>query len=148
MIGAIAPESSATGHVAPGREGGYPSAPLPATRMAQVLSESQCLVVLCTAPDDAVAESLARTLVAERLAACVNRLPGLVSNYRWEGRVEEDAEVLLLVKSTAEQLDALCARITALHPYELPEILAVPVLGGLDTYLAWVRESVAGPSSS
>ena len=114
--------------------------------MAQVLSESQCLVVFCTAPDEAVAQALARALVEERLAACVNRLPGIVSSYRWEGRVEEDAEVLLLVKSTAERLEALCERIRALHPYELPEIVAVPVLGGLDAYLAWVRESVAGPT--
>ena len=110
------------------------------------MTEPQCIVVLCTCPEGEPAERVARALVEEGLAACVNRIPGVLSNFRWEGRVEEDRETLLLVKSTAACLDALRARIVALHPYELPEVVAVPVSGGLEAYLDWVRSSVAGAS--
>ena len=112
------------------------------------MTEPQCIVVLCTAPEDDTAGRIARALVAEGLAACVNRLPGVVSNFRWEGRVEEEREMLLLIKSTAARLAELSARIRALHPYELPEIVAVPVSGGLEPYLDWVRSSVAGAPGS
>lgn len=136
--------------MARGRGRGYAWTP-PATRTQTQVTESQtespadqeAVVVLCTAPDDGPAETLARMLVQERLAACVNRIPGVVSNFRWEGRVEEDREVLLVIKSTRGRLAALTARIKALHPYELPEVVAVPVIGGLDAYLGWVRDSVA-----
>jgi periplasmic divalent cation tolerance protein len=112
------------------------------------VSERKCLVVLCTCPDGAPAARLAETLVGDGLAACVNRLPGVVSNFRWEGRVQQEAETLLLIKTTEDRLEALTARITDLHPYELPEVVAVPVLGGLEQYLDWIRTSVSGPSSS
>lgn len=112
------------------------------------MTDPQCIVVLCTCPEGDAAEALARALVAEGLAACVNRLPGVVSNFRWEGRVEEERETLLLIKSTRAHLDALSARIRALHPYELPEVVAVPVTGGLEAYLDWVQSSVAGASGS
>ena len=104
--------------------------------------------MLCTCPEGGAAGNIARTLVEEGLAACVNRLPGVVSNFRWAGRVEEEQETLLLIKSTAARLAALSARIKALHPYELPEVVAVPVSGGLAGYLDWVRSSVAGASGS
>jgi periplasmic divalent cation tolerance protein len=129
---------------APGRYSGCPWKSRPA---AQV-SENQCLVVLCTCPDGAPAAHLAETLVTESLAACVNRLPGVVSYFRWEGRVQQDAETLLLIKTTEARLAALTARITELHPYELPEVVAVPVLGGLEEYLDWVRASASGHSTS
>jgi len=96
------------------------------------------LLCLCTCPDDAIARSIAGALVDERLAACVSRVPGLQSTYRWEGRIEHGEEVLLLIKTTADRLDALTRRLQALHPYELPEILAVETAGGLAPYLAWV----------
>lgn len=99
-------------------------------------------MVLCTCTDGPPAARLAQALVEERLAACVNRLPGVVSSFRWQGRVEEEGETLLLIKSTEDRLEALTARITELHPYELPEVIAVPVLGGLDSYLDWLRDSV------
>jgi len=103
-------------------------------------------VVLCTCTEGAPATRLAQALVEEKLAACVNRLPGVISSFRWEGRVEEERETLLLIKSTEDRLEALTARITELHPYELPEVVAVPVLGGLDSYLDWLRDSVTpGP---
>lgn len=96
------------------------------------------LLVLCTCPDEAVAGRIARTLVDERLAACVNRVPGVRSTYRWQGAVHDDGEVLLLIKTTAERFEALRDRIVALHPYELPEVIAVKIAAGLDRYLAWV----------
>lgn len=112
------------------------------------VSEKCCLVVLCTCPEGAPAAHLAETLVSEGLAACVNRLPGVVSNFRWEGRLTQEIETLLIVKTTQEGLAALTARIRELHPYELPEVLAVPVLGGLEEYLDWIRASVSGAAAS
>ena len=98
------------------------------------------LLCFCTCPDAATAERIAQTLVDERLAACVNVLPGLRSVYRWQGAVERTDEVLLLVKTGRERLEALTARVHALHPYELPELVAVEVAGGLGAYLDWVSE--------
>ena len=103
------------------------------------------ILALTTAPDEDSATALARALVEERLAACVNRLPGWRSLYRWEGQVREETEVLLLVKTTRERLPALEARLGALHPYDVPELLAFDAVGGLGPYLAWVdQETRAG----
>ena len=102
------------------------------------------LVCFCTCPDRTVADGLAEALVAERLAACVNVVPGLHSVYRWQGAIERSDETLLLIKTTRAGLPALSARIVALHPYELPEVVAVEVAGGLSAYLDWVAEQVAG----
>jgi len=95
-------------------------------------------VVLCTCPDRAVAEELGESVVAARLAACVNVIDGVTSIYEWNGNIHKDGEVLLLIKSRADRFDALCAAILARHPYELPEILAVPVATGLTPYLRWI----------
>jgi len=95
-----------------------------------------------TAPDSEVADTIARTLVEERLAACVQQLPALTSTYRWEGEIERATEILLLAKSTAEAFEQVCARVTSLHPYEVPEILAVPIEKALGAYGTWVEESV------
>jgi periplasmic divalent cation tolerance protein len=110
------------------------------------MPEDECIVVLCTCPDSEAA-ALAETLVAERLAACVNRLPGIASSFWWEGKVQQETETLLLIKSTRQRLAAIRERIQALHSYELPEVLAVTVVGGLESYLEWIRASVAGPSA-
>lgn len=99
------------------------------------------LVVLSTCPDEATAERIANALVSERLAACVNRLAGVVSTYRWKGEVQRDSEQLLIIKTTRERFDALRARIVALHPYELPEVVAVDIAAGLDRYLAWIDDA-------
>ncbi len=96
------------------------------------------LIVYCTSPDTASADSLARALIEERLAACVSRLPGTRSTYRWGGSLECSEEVLLMIKTTSDRLDALTARVLALHPYELPEVVAVEAVGGLAPYLDWV----------
>lgn len=103
------------------------------------------LVCFCTCPDAGIATHLADTLVAEQLAACVNIVPGLRSVYRWQGTVERSDEVLLLIKTTRTRLAALTARVLALHPYELPEVVAVEVAGGLSTYLDWVVEETGDP---
>ncbi|MBS0194058.1 MAG: divalent-cation tolerance protein CutA [Proteobacteria bacterium] len=97
------------------------------------------LLVLCTCPDEASALSLAEALVGERLAACVNVLPRSRSVYRWEGRIERAEEVLMLIKTTATRFPALRARIVALHPYTLPEVLALEAMDGLAAYLGWIE---------
>ena len=99
-------------------------------------------VVLITAPAGGeAAEKLARALVEERLAACVNRVPGLVSTYWWEGKVEEDREELLVAKTTEDRLEALLKRVPELHPYSVPEVLALPVEQGYPPYLDWLHRS-------
>jgi periplasmic divalent cation tolerance protein len=100
------------------------------------------LIVFCTCADEQEALRLAKVLVERRLAACVNILPRLQSVYRWEGDVKLESEYLLLMKTTEDRFPALRDDITELHSYEVPEVLAVPVWGGSDKYLAWIRESV------
>lgn len=101
-----------------------------------------CWLALSTAPDGAAAERLARALVRERLAACVNLVRGVRSVYRWQGRIEEDGETLLLMKTTAAGLGALRRRLLVLHPYDTPEFLAFEVGEGSPEYLRWVADSV------
>lgn len=96
------------------------------------------LLCLCTCPDRDTARGLARTLVEERLAACVQLLPEMMSIYRWQGAVEEASEVQLLIKTAAARLDALAARVRTLHPYNVPELIAFEAVGGLPDYLRWV----------
>ncbi|MBP3983274.1 divalent-cation tolerance protein CutA [Pseudoxanthomonas helianthi] len=96
------------------------------------------VIAFCTCPDTGSAARIAAALVEERLAACVNRLPGVASTYRWQGRIEQADEVLLLIKTTADCLPALRQRLPQLHPYELPELVAVEATGGLPAYLDWV----------
>jgi periplasmic divalent cation tolerance protein len=107
-----------------------------------IISRSDAVIVLTTLGADADAATLARTLVEERLAACVNVLPAMTSIYRWKGSVEQGREQQLLVKTTAGRIDALAARLRELHPYEVPELLVFRVDEGADEYLRWVRESV------
>jgi periplasmic divalent cation tolerance protein len=97
------------------------------------------IIVLSTCPDEATAERIANALVGEQLAACVNRIAGVLSIYRWKGEVHRDTEQLLIIKTTRDRFDALRERIVALHPYELPEVIAVDVAAGFDRYLAWIE---------
>lgn len=101
-------------------------------------TRSQTLLVLTNLPDEATAQALATALVSERLAACVNILAPCRSIYRWRGEIESTPEVPLLIKSTTARYAALEAAIRARHPYELPEIVAVPIAHGLPEYLAWL----------
>lgn len=96
------------------------------------------LIVTTNLPDAASAQALAMLLIEQRLAACVNILAPCRSVYRWQGKIEDTTEVPLLIKTTAARYAALEAAIRVHHPYELPEILAVPVEFGLPEYLAWV----------
>jgi len=96
------------------------------------------VIVLSTLPADDRAAPLARALVEERLCACVNLIPGLTSVFRWQGALDQADETLAVIKTTRDRLDALTARLTALHPYDLPEVIAVPLAGGHPPYLAWV----------
>ena len=99
------------------------------------------VVVFSTFPDPEKAAEVARTLVGEQLAACVNVVQQVRSIYRWKGAVQDDAEVLAIIKTTSERQDALIARLVALHPYELPEAIALPVVDGHAPYLAWLESS-------
>ena len=100
------------------------------------------LLALSTCPDSDTAERIAQALVGERLAACVNILPGAVSLYRWQGNIERDSECVLLIKTGRERFVALRERLRQLHPYELPELIAVPIETGLAAYLDWVEENI------
>jgi periplasmic divalent cation tolerance protein len=99
-------------------------------------------IVLCTVPDDAVAKRIASALVEERLAACVNIVQGVTSVYRWQGAVETAAELLLIIKTNAAVYPRLQDRLRTLHPYELPEIIAVSPAGGLPDYFAWITTAL------
>jgi periplasmic divalent cation tolerance protein len=99
------------------------------------------LLVLCTCPDKEVAETIATRLVEGGLAACVNQIPDISSVYKWQTQVESATEELLLIKSTTAAWEDLQQAIKQLHPYELPEIIAVPITAGSDACLDWIRES-------
>jgi periplasmic divalent cation tolerance protein len=106
--------------------------------------KEELILCLCTVPDGATGRRIAYHLVEAGIAACVNRIPGLVSVYRWEQAVQEDDEELLVVKTRADRLEDLANAIRQIHPYELPEVVAVPVSGGLEEYLDWIRVSTGG----
>jgi len=105
---------------------------------------SDVRTVLVTVPPGA-AESLARAVVGERLAACVNVVPGVVSIYRWEGEIHRDEETLLVLKTTAGRIEALRERVVALHPYDVPEFLVLPVEEAHEPYRMWVVDQVEAP---
>ncbi|XP_053823883.1 protein CutA-like isoform X2 [Vidua chalybeata] len=95
-----------------------------------------------TCPNLSVATELARALVQQRLAACVNIIPGVTSVYTWQGKLEEDSEVLLMIKTRSSRVPALSDFVRSQHPYEVPEVVALPVAQGNPPYLRWVRDSV------
>lgn len=94
------------------------------------------------------ASMIARTLVAEKLVACVNMVPQIRSIYWWKGEVCDDQELLLIMKTRSSLVDAVQQRVQGLHSYEVPEIIAMPIAGGLPAYLEWVVESTSGASGS
>jgi periplasmic divalent cation tolerance protein len=107
--------------------------------MVAASTETDVCVAFTTAPDEAVALRIARALVEERLAACANLVPGVRSIYRFRGVVEDEREVLLVIKTCADRVEALADRLRALHPYEVPELVVMAAAGGLAPYLDWVR---------
>ena len=98
--------------------------------------------VFVTGPDSETLESIGRVLVGERFAACVNIIPGVTSVYRWEGETRTDPEAMAIIKTTEDRLQAVRLRVAELHPYDVPEFIAVEVAEGSPAYLQWVRDSV------
>lgn len=114
--------------------------------MSEALEATDVTLVLTTCPDADTARTIARTLVEERLIACGNVVPGLTSIYRWRGEVETAAECLVLMKTRSERVEPLARRLAELHPYEVPEVLVVPVDRGAPAYLRWVVEESTAPA--
>lgn len=96
-------------------------------------------VVLVTAPEESAAEELARRLLDDRLVACANIVPRLTSLYWWKGELERSQETLIILKARREDVDAIVERVRELHPYEVPEVIAMDIVAGLEDYLSWVR---------
>ncbi|HEY6517005.1 MAG TPA: divalent-cation tolerance protein CutA [Steroidobacteraceae bacterium] len=110
--------------------------------MALAGEPTEPLVVLTTCPDDAAAARIARELVESGLAACVSRVGPVHSTYRWQGAIREEPEALLLIKTVTARYPELEMRLKSLHPYEVPEIIALPVTAGSAAYLSWLRGAV------
>lgn len=104
---------------------------------------SDFVVVLITAPNEDDAAKMANDLVVSRLAACVNIIRNIRSIYRWQGKIEDEAEVLMLVKTRKEHFKDLEKRVRGLHPYTVPEIIALPIIEGFEGYLGWLREETS-----
>jgi periplasmic divalent cation tolerance protein len=104
--------------------------------------EAGVRVIFVTGPEADTLQSIGRVLVEEGLAACVNVFPGITSVYRWEGETREDQEALALIKTTEDRVEATRLRVMELHPYDVPEFIAMEVAEGSPAYLRWVRESV------
>ena len=107
-----------------------------------MIETSSCVIVLTTFPAGADADALARTLVDERLAACVNVLAPMESIYRWEGTVEQATERQIIVKTTTARVEALKTRLNDLHPYDVPELIVLTISDGSASYLNWLHRSV------
>jgi periplasmic divalent cation tolerance protein len=101
--------------------------------------ETKHLVVFVTTPSKDIGEQIAKTLMETQMAACVNLLPEMRSIYTWEGEVCNEAEVMMVIKTQANLFEALAESIQSLHPYEVPEIIAVPIIAGSENYLAWIE---------
>jgi len=104
-------------------------------------TDSGAIVVYITCSKPEEAQSLAQTLVGEKLVACVNIVPGIQSVYSWQGSIQTDTELLLICKSRTERFDELKLRVQSLHSYDVPEIISLPVLGGSEPYLDWLRDN-------
>lgn len=103
------------------------------------------LLVLCTCPDQDTAQSLAKSLVEQRLAACVSALPGMQSTYRWDNELQHDTEVLLQIKTTVARFAEVQRSVLAQHPHELPELIGIPITAGLPGYLDWLQAETLTP---
>lgn len=98
------------------------------------------ILVFSTCPSTEVAEKIAAALIEDRLAACVHVSSAVTSFYRWEGKIQREPEVQLVIKTQESRFDDLCQKIRQLHPYEIPEILSIPIVSGLEAYLAWLNQ--------
>jgi len=114
----------------------------PEAERKSMTEKAKVLIVLTTCPSKEVGVQISEALVREHLAACVNRVPAVSSTYIWKGAVQTDEEVMLVIKTTEARFEAVKSRLTDLHPYELPELIAIPVCAGAENYLEWVRDNV------
>jgi periplasmic divalent cation tolerance protein len=110
--------------------------------VVRLRSMKEFIVVYVTVSSSDEGKRIAKALVEERLAACVNQLPGVRSTYRWQGKIEEGGEELLIIKTNKDLFTALEQRVRELHSYAVPEVIAVPVIAGSETYLHWLDEQV------
>lgn len=107
------------------------------------MATNSLLLAFCNCPDEKIAQDIAYWLVEDRLAACVNILPGVQSIYRWQGKLESDSEVTLLIKTNNANLELIKSELPCRHPYELPELITVCIEDGLPSYLGWLEQSLA-----
>lgn len=121
---------------------GYPLSSDNALLNSNALLNNAAVVILCTAPDENCARQLAQSALDARLAACVTLLPGATSLYHWEGKLEQQTEIQLLLKSDREHQSALLTHLKQQHPYQTPELLVLPVEGGDSDYLSWLNASL------
>lgn len=103
---------------------------------------SEFIMVFCTCPDEDSGKMIASSLIEAKIAACVNVLPGITSIYHWQGKVEQDTEVQLLIKTKSHCFEQLCGLIRSIHPYDTPEIIATEIVTGDTHYLTWISETV------
>ena len=108
---------------------------------------TNALLVLCTCPNQTVADEITTALLERGLAACINRIPGVESTYRWEGRIERDQEHLLMIKTTSHAYRALEKLVLDTHPHDVPEVIAISLVEGSARYLDWIADSVRPTSS-
>jgi periplasmic divalent cation tolerance protein len=109
---------------------------------------SESIFIYTAVADELTATSLAELIVGENLAACVQIVPGVKSVYRWQGRIKRDDEMQLVIKTTDARFDAVAALLREHHPYELPEIVAVPIVRGSEAYLDWIESETSGEGGS
>jgi periplasmic divalent cation tolerance protein len=113
--------------------------------MADRSRNADVIVVLVTCPSPEVGQKIAESVVEDRLAACVNVVPGLMSIYRWKGKICRDPESLLIIKTRRTKFPALCRQVRRLHPYSVPEVIGLPVAAGSAAYISWIQESTPEP---
>ncbi len=106
------------------------------------MKNGEFILIFTTCPDIAVADKLADLLLKNRLAACVNMIPGIISKYWWKNNIEKDSEVMLLIKTHANKFNQIKMEISQNHPYDVPEILSIPVKNGSSDYLEWINNSL------
>lgn len=115
--------------------------------MQAIEATDEIVIVMTTCPDAASAQQIAGMVVTDKLAACVQRIPAMQSTYMWQGKLQDEAEVLLLIKTLPHAVPALTRRILEVHPYEVPELLIQTADCGNEAYLQWVRTNVFAPTS-
>eukprot|EP00879_Flechtneria_rotunda_P005888 GHRR01006194.1.p1 GENE.GHRR01006194.1~~GHRR01006194.1.p1 ORF type:complete len:183 (+),score=52.40 GHRR01006194.1:129-677(+) len=135
--------SAAAAAAAASQRRGMSSSAVVSGRGVSTVQGTDLLVVYVTAPNADVAEKIANKLVEQQLVACVNVLPGITSIYRWQGKVEKDSEVLMILKTQGALLDKLTAKVRELHPYDEPEVIGLPIIGGSPSYMQWVVDNTS-----